>query len=182
MLFPLTVTSCGFVPVPVASVVQSAFRRVKVIFPPAAAPFVALMDGYVALPPLVPGSVAVPLSVALSCDRFPKVDRRRPGRGVQGRRYRENLEALARWTRRCRSERQSYRSEFCPPAVATRGREVRRRGVFAGQVVFIHRHAGSRPDLDATAGALTARDRPAEEELQVPFHVSIRSRRWWPSP
>lgn len=41
-------------------------KRDHVIVPPAAAPFVALIDGYVALGPLVPGWFAVPVSVAVS--------------------------------------------------------------------------------------------------------------------
>ena len=92
------------------------------IFPPAAAPFVALMDGYVALPPSVPGCVAVPLSVALSCDRVTKVDRRRHCRGIQSRRYRQDLEALAGGRvavarDACRAGREFARQQYRPTDV-----------------------------------------------------------------
>ena len=49
------VKSCGFVPVPVARSVQFAFSRVKVIFPPAAAPAGESIDAYVGFGPPVPG-------------------------------------------------------------------------------------------------------------------------------
>ncbi len=56
---PLTVTVCGFVPVPVAAVEQSLLSSVKRMSPPAAAPAGPLMIG-------LPGCVEVPVRVARS--------------------------------------------------------------------------------------------------------------------
>ena len=98
---PLTVTVCGLVPVPVASVVQSALYSVKVIVPPAGPPaVVGLIEPSVPIPPL-PGLVGGVGQRGRVGDRVAEVDRARPGLGVERRLPRGDHEALGRAS--CRS-------------------------------------------------------------------------------
>ena len=73
---PLTLTVCGFVPVPVASVVQVASLYSQNVIVPVASPpsVVGLIEPASALPvgPPVPGLCAVPVSVAVSVTGWPK--------------------------------------------------------------------------------------------------------------
>ena len=76
MVFPVTLIALdGFVPVPFVVVVPhpevDGPFSVNVM-DPANAPFVALIDGYVELPPLEPGSLAAPDRSAVSYTGLPK--------------------------------------------------------------------------------------------------------------